>query len=125
MLHPDRKDRWGLPVALTVHNWSDNDRKASEYGAGIAKQVFAAGGADDIYATPLKSTHVMGSCRMGNDPAQSVVDPNCRTWDVPNLYVCDTSIMTTGGAVNPTLTAQAVALRMVDNLIAVAGRGEL
>lgn len=48
---------------------------------------------------------------MGTDPATSVVEPDCRTHDVPNLWVCDGSVWPTAGAVNPSLTIEALALR--------------
>ena len=55
--------------------------------------------------------HVLGTARMGTDPATSVVGPDCRTHDVSNLWVCDGSVWPTVGAVNPSLTIEALALR--------------
>jgi choline dehydrogenase-like flavoprotein len=54
---------------------------------------------------------------MGNDPATSVVDPNCKTHELDNLYVVDTSVFPSIGAVNPALTAMANALRVGDHLL--------
>ncbi len=62
---------------------------------------------------------------MGDDPRTSVVDPDGRTWDVPNLWICDGSIFPTTGGVNPSLTIQAMALRTADRIAAKAARGEL
>ena len=59
----------------------------------------------------------MGSCRMGDGPKTSVVDANCRSHDVPNLYVCDTSVFVTGSGVNPTLTAMAIARRAAQHIV--------
>ena len=56
--------------------------------------------------------HQAGTCRMGSDPAQSVLDTNCRAHEVDNLYVVDTSCFPSIGAVNPALTAMANALRV-------------
>jgi len=61
--------------------------------------------------------HQAGTCRMGNDPAASVVDPNCKTHELDNLYVVDTSVFPSIGAVNPALTAMANALRVGDHLL--------
>ena len=55
--------------------------------------------------------HLLGTCRMGTDPATSVVRPDCRSHDLPNLWICDGSVFPTGGAVNPSLTIEAIATR--------------
>jgi len=60
--------------------------------------------------------HQAGTCRFGSDPATSVLDLNCKAHDLDNLYVVDTSFMPTIGAVNPSLTAIANALRVGDHL---------
>ena len=61
--------------------------------------------------------HQAGTCRFGTDPATSVLDTNCRTHEVDNLYVVDTSFFPSIGAVNPALTAMANALRVGDHLL--------
>jgi choline dehydrogenase-like flavoprotein len=60
--------------------------------------------------------HQMGTTRMGEDPEESVVDPNCRTHDLENLFVASSSVFVTGGALQPTLTIAALALRLADHL---------
>ena len=62
---------------------------------------------------------------MGTDPERSVTDADGRCWDIPNLWVCDGSLFPTGGAVNPSLTIQALACRAADRIKAMASRGEL
>jgi choline dehydrogenase-like flavoprotein len=61
--------------------------------------------------------HQAGTCRFGSDPSHSVLDTNCRTHEVDNLYVVDTSFFPSIGAVNPALTAMANALRVGDHLL--------
>ncbi|MFM9087974.1 MAG: GMC oxidoreductase, partial [Cyanobium sp.] len=61
--------------------------------------------------------HQAGTCRFGNDPATSVLDVNCKAHEVDNLYVVDTSFMPSVGAVNPSLTAIANALRVGTHLM--------
>jgi choline dehydrogenase-like flavoprotein len=61
--------------------------------------------------------HQAGTCRFGRDPADSVLDVNCRAHEVDNLYVVDTSFFPSIGAVNPALTAMANALRVGDHLL--------
>jgi choline dehydrogenase-like flavoprotein len=60
--------------------------------------------------------HLLGTCRMGSDPADSVTNQWGQTWDVPNLYLMDGSLLPTGGAVNPTSTIGALALRAASHL---------
>jgi choline dehydrogenase-like flavoprotein len=62
---------------------------------------------------------------MGDDPRTSVVDADCRSWDIPNLWICDGSVFPTVGGVNPSLTIQAIACRTGDRIRALAARGEL
>ena len=59
----------------------------------------------------------MGTARMGWDPATSVIDPEGRCHDVPNLYIVDGSTMVTSAGVNPTSTLQAIALYIADGMI--------
>jgi len=66
-----------------------------------------------------------GSCRFGHDPATSVLDPDCRAHEVPNLYVTDGSFMPTSGGVPLTLTIVANALRAGEKLAARFKKGEL
>jgi choline dehydrogenase-like flavoprotein len=61
--------------------------------------------------------HQAGTCRFGDDPATSVLDRNCKAHQLDNLYVVDTSFFVSIGAVNPSLTAIANALRVGDHLL--------
>ncbi len=54
---------------------------------------------------------MIGTCRMGASPETSVVNKWQQSWDVPNLFVVDGSVLATGGMVNPTPTISALALR--------------
>ena len=61
--------------------------------------------------------HQSGTCRFGKDPSSSVLDTNCKAHELDNLYVVDTSFFPSIGAVNPSLTAIANALRVGDHLL--------
>ena len=61
--------------------------------------------------------HVCGTCRSGNDPEKSVVDANCKSHDIDNLYISDASIFPTSGGTNPALTIAANALRISEKNI--------
>ena len=61
-------------------------------------------------------SHQCGTIRMGADPAKAAVDPDCRSFDHPNLFVVDASVLPTSAAVNPALTVAALALRAADHV---------
>jgi len=61
--------------------------------------------------------HQNGTIRFGRDPATSALDPDCRAHDVDNLYVVDASFFPSSGAVNPSLTIMANALRVGDRIL--------
>ena len=61
--------------------------------------------------------HQAGTCRMGADPATSALNADCRAHELDNLYVVDTSVFPSIGAVNPALTAMANSLRVGDHLL--------
>jgi choline dehydrogenase-like flavoprotein len=67
---------------------------------------------------PLEGVgHQNGTCRMGSDPATSVLDVNCKAHDLDNLYVVDASCFVSASAVNPSLTIIANAIRVADHLL--------
>jgi len=67
---------------------------------------------------PLEGVgHQNGTCRMGNDPATSVLDAHCKAHDLDNLYVVDASCFVSASAVNPSLTIIANAIRIADHLL--------
>jgi choline dehydrogenase-like flavoprotein len=68
--------------------------------------------------------HQAGTCRFGTDPASSVLNTDCRAHEVDNLYVVDTSVFPSIGAVNPALTAMANSLRVGDHLLERLGAGQ-
>ncbi|KZM51794.1 GMC family oxidoreductase [Labrenzia sp. OB1] len=61
-------------------------------------------------------SHQCGTVRLGNEPSTSVLTPECRTWDHPNLYVCDAGSLPTSAAVNPALTVAALSLRAAETI---------
>jgi choline dehydrogenase-like flavoprotein len=71
------------------------------------------------------NVHLLGTCRMGNDPSSSVIDSTHRTHDVPNLFLCDGSSLVTSGRGQPTMTIMALAYRAADLINQAAQRGEI
>jgi choline dehydrogenase-like flavoprotein len=82
-------------------------------------------GAKDVFRQENDTNHLAGTARMGSNAATSVVNADCRSWDIPNLWVCDGSIFPTTGGVNPSLTITSIAMRTADRIRTLAARGEL
>jgi choline dehydrogenase-like flavoprotein len=112
----EHKDQFGIPVAHVTFNLHDNDKKLIEYGKRKVMDVMYAAGAEEV-VQESRYAHLVGACRMGSDPATSVTDEYGRTWDIPNLFVCDGSLLPTQGSANPGLTIQSLAARTADYLI--------
>ena len=110
------KDQYGLPVAKVTFNLHDNDKKLIEFGKRKVMEVMYAAGATQV-VQESRYAHLVGAARMGKDPATSVVDKFGRSHDIPNLFICDGSILPTQGSANPGLTIHALAARTADYLI--------
>jgi choline dehydrogenase-like flavoprotein len=120
----DDEDQHGLRIPRVTFAYSDNDRRLIAHSKRKMGEVLEAAGGRDLW-TSDDTSHLLGGCRMGDDPASSVVDADGRSWDVPNLWVCDGSLFPTSGGVNPSLTIQALACRIADRITAMARAGEL
>jgi choline dehydrogenase-like flavoprotein len=124
-LDPEVKDARGLPVARVSYEWTPNDRALVAAARDKAVEMMHASGARRVRVGLQYGAHAMGTCRMGDDPRTSVVNPFGQAHDVPNLFICDTSVFVTSAGVNPTLTAMALASRSADHIAAAAQRGDL
>ncbi len=112
----EEKDRFGLPVAKVHFALHENDQKLIEFGKNKVMEVMWAAGAREV-VQESRYAHLVGGARMGSDPRTSVVDKFGQTHDIPNLFICDGSILPTQGSANPGLTIQALAARTADYLI--------
>jgi len=118
-LDPSLKDADGIPAPKIDYRLSENSLRMLDHSVARAKEVLEASGArDTVVEAPLKPAgwHLMGTARMGNDPATSVVNSWGRAHDVRNLFIIDGSIFVTAAAVNPTNTIQALALHIADTM---------
>jgi choline dehydrogenase-like flavoprotein len=111
----DEQDQYGLPVARFDYSLCENDQAMTEYGKRILTEIWDGAGAQDTL-TIDRYAHLVGGCRMGFTPEDSVVDSSCRAWGIPNLFVVDGSVFPTQGAANPALVIMAVADRVADLL---------
>ncbi|MCA1555832.1 MAG: GMC family oxidoreductase, partial [Acidobacteria bacterium] len=123
-LHEKERDRYGLPVAHVRFSHHENDKRIVAHAKGKMKEIMEAAGGTDVWSAD-RTAHLLGTCRMGHDPSDSVVNKDCRAHDVPNLFVCDGSVFPTSTAVNPSLTIEAIAARTADRISEMARRGEL
>lgn len=114
-------DRDGTPAAKVTYRLAPASRAALDFAIARAEEALRTAGARAIAIDPLKAQagfHLMGTARMGTDPELSVTDPFGRCHDVDNLFIADPSVFVTASAMNPTATAQALALRTADHILA-------
>lgn len=121
-LDPKYTDSLGRPVAR-IHSYLDEMAiKRLAFMADKSRELLRAMGVTELFEEQgtydvFNSTHVFGTCRMGTDPASSVVNEFGRAYQWSNLYVADASVFpSTGGGEAPSLTIQALALRTAEEI---------
>ena len=128
-LDPDLKDATGRPAMRITYRDSENDMALMRFMQDRAVEILEAAEARTVWRDPVVSetvfAHLLGTCRMGADPAASVVDPYHRSHEVPNLFICDGSSLVTSGRGQPTMTIQALAFRAAEHIVEFARRGEI
>lgn len=123
-LDPATKNRWGDPLPAVRHKvdaaTEARQPQTREYFERLFAQLAKANDGRVGNITGLSyQDHPAGGCRMGTDPARSVVDSHGRTHDHENLYVVGSPTMPTGGCTNGTLTFVALALRSAESIARV------
>lgn len=129
-LDPDMADKWGRPALRCTYMDHPDDLATMKFFHDKTKELMEAAGATNIVGSypengQTGNVHLLGTCRMGNDPQTSVVDKFNRAHDVPNLFMVDGSSMVTSGRGQPTMTIMALAFRAADNIIQAANRGDI
>jgi choline dehydrogenase-like flavoprotein len=120
----DEEDRLGLKIPRITFSYSENDRRLIRHAETFMRQTLELAGGKEVWME-ADTAHLMGGCRMGSDPRESVTDSDGRTWEIPNLWICDGSLFPTGGGVNPSGTIMALACRIGDRMVEMQQRGEL
>jgi gluconate 2-dehydrogenase alpha chain len=123
-LDPTIRDVFGQPVPRITYSPHAFEKQARLFYIPFMRSVVMNAGATQTFVAPCDTTlggpptsrHIMGTLRMGNDPATSVVDANGRFHDVDNLYACDGGVFTTSSGYNPTLTIFAVAAKIAHGI---------
>jgi len=130
-LDPDLKDAWGLPATRVTFDHHPDDVATMKWALTKQIEILEAAGAQKTWTSSMSlqdnmpSVHLMGTCRMGNDPQQSVVNRYNRAHDVANLWIVDGSNFVTAARQQPTATIQALAYRAADYAIQNAKKGDL
>ena len=128
-IDPDMNDAWGLPALRLTYKDHPDDVKLMHWLADRSNELLEAAGAKQHWTFPIDEqqfgVHLLGTCRMGNDPKSSVVNADHQTHDVKNLFLCDGSSLVTSGRGQPTMTIMALAFRAADRIRDLAKKGEL
>ena len=128
-LDPNNTDQWGRPAIRATYRDHPDDLSMAKFLQDRAMEILDAAGAEKTWAKPIHTTdggeHLLGTCRMGDDPATSVVDRFHRSHDVSNLFICDGSSMVTSGRGQPTMTIMALAFRAAHHIKAAANANEI
>jgi gluconate 2-dehydrogenase alpha chain len=125
-LDPKVKDRWGQPALRITHDWVRHDLQATELIQRVKRDIAREMGMLTFWEAPLAppyhlSTHEVGTHRMGDDPAASVVDRFGESHELPGLYALGGGQFPTYGAYNPTVTIMALAYLTADRVLETAG----
>lgn len=120
----EEKDEYGIPRALVSFSYCENDRRLIDHAVESMSSILRAAGGEVEFVIS-DTAHLMGGCRMGDDPSSSVVNSFGQCHDIPNLFICGASTFVTSSAANPTNTVMALAARTADYITEKAKRFEL
>jgi choline dehydrogenase-like flavoprotein len=109
----DELDELGMPKVRVHFGYGANEEALSRHAEAFMRRLWTSVGADDIW-TFARAAHTIGTCRMGDDAREAVVDAGGRSYDVGNLWICDNSVFPSSLAANPALTIMALSLRTAD-----------
>ncbi len=120
-VNPSLRDRYGIPVAHLSGTSHPETVRTATFMRERAIEWLRASGAVKIWGrTPQQylsgGQHQAGTCRMGDDPALSVVDSSCRVHSQANLFIADGSPHVTNGGFNPAQTIMALAWRTAEHI---------
>ncbi|MEX0975502.1 MAG: GMC family oxidoreductase [Woeseia sp.] len=128
-IDPTHKDRWGRPSIRLTYLDHEDDLATCNFLLDRSMELLDAAGAKKTWAFPVNAStggaHLLGTCRMGDDPATSVVDRYHRSHDTPNLFICDGSSFVTSGRGQPTMTIMALAFRAAGHIANAARANEV
>ncbi len=112
----DEADDRGLPKPRIYFTENENEQRITAHANKLMREIWTNAGARDIWSFN-RHAHTIGTCRMGGDSRQAVVNADGQSFDVPNLYIADNSVFPSALSVNPALTIMAVSLRTADRFL--------
>jgi choline dehydrogenase-like flavoprotein len=115
----DELDEYGIPRAVVAFTPGSNEEAIDRHAVRVMTAIVEAAGATATMVLP-RTAHTIGTARMGVDPGSSVVDPDGRSHDVPNLWIADNSVYPSSVIANPALTIMALSLRTADRFLEAA-----
>lgn len=129
-LHPDKQDKWGLPLVVADAEFKQNEINMRLDMLNDAVEMLEAMGAKVTYnynSTPSMGLgiHEMGTARMGDSAKNSVLNKYNQVWGAPNVFCTDGSAMTSSGCQNPSLTYMALTARAADHAVNEMKKGNL
>jgi choline dehydrogenase-like flavoprotein len=110
-----KPDEYGVPRPLVTFSYGEDEQAMRAEMHRLGTAILYAGGAQRVVVSE-GNDHTMGGCRMGSDRRSSVVDPDLRAWDHPNLYIGDASVFVRPGGAQPSQTIMALVTRLADHL---------
>lgn len=127
-IDPTAVDKFGIPVLRFHYNWTDNEIKQAKHMQDTFEELLnqvgaiplgTKPGADTQYGllAPGRIIHEVGTTRMGNDPAKSVLNTNCQAHDCKNVFVVDAGPFVSQADKNPTWTILALSWRTSEFII--------
>ncbi|MBK5293299.1 MAG: GMC family oxidoreductase [Acidobacteriia bacterium] len=122
----EKSDSYGLPMARRNVSYSENDWKIFRDMTEWSRRILESAGAEILSVSEEPRTnHELGGCRMGTDAKTSVLNGNCQSHDVKNLFVVDGSVFPSASEKNPTHTMMALAARTAHYIANGLRKGEL
>jgi choline dehydrogenase-like flavoprotein len=112
----DEVDKSGMPKPRVYFSYGKNELDMEKHAVAVLSAAWSAAGASDLWSL-RRTAHVIGTCRMGGDPSESVVDSFGRSHEIRNLWICDNSIFPSALAANPALTIMALSVRTAEAIL--------
>lgn len=118
----DELDEMGLPKPRIYFSANENEKRLGAHGERLMKQIWQKAGTQNMFSIQ-RFAHTIGTCCMGTNPQNSVVNANGKSYDIPNLYISDNSIFPGSLSANPALSIMALALRIADQFLIEQKKG--
>ena len=135
-IDPDVVDQYGIPVLRFNVEWSDEELEQIRHFRETGNEIIRASGGEPMWDTPSKEDgygitapgqiiHEVGTVRMGDNPRTSVLNANCQSHEVSNLFVADAAPFVSQAHKNPTWTILALAMRTSETIAEEVSRRNL